>query len=268
MPNKEISFVFFGDIIGRPGRETCEALIENIKEKYSPDLIIANGENLAAGFGISRKVAKSLFDSGVDIFTGGNHILHVDNIEEWFETEKRIIIPANFTHFIKGNRLGEVEINGRKIYIISIVGQMFMASYDNPFIAIENLIKKNKLENSIIIVDFHAEATSEKRAMFHFLDGKVTAILGTHTHIPTADGFVSNKGTAYITDVGMVGSFDSVIGMDYRASVNIMHTGRRDKIKPCSTKKRRLDGVFVKISAFSKEAVEFERFTEYYDKEI
>ncbi len=271
MPNEPIKIVFLGDIIGKPGRDTCDLLIDEINTKYNPDLLIANGENLASGYGISRKVAKQMYATGIDLFTGGNHILQVQDIEDWLIDEERVIIPANFTSFIHGHRLGVKNIRGKDILIISLLGRLFLNLSDNPFFAVEEMLKSDTVVNSdhpIIIVDFHAEATSEKRAMFFHLDGKVSAVLGTHTHIPTADGFVSDKGTAYITDVGMVGAFDSVIGMEWKPSLEIFRTGRRVKLRPSHNQKRRLDGVYIEFSDDSGRALNFKRFTLYGESNI
>ncbi|MBN2363479.1 YmdB family metallophosphoesterase [candidate division WOR-3 bacterium] len=262
-----VNFVFLGDIIGKPGRQICKVCLPEIFNEYSPDAVIANGENLASGFGISRRVSEELFEAGVSVFTGGNHSLHVVGSEDWFEKERRVVIPANFTKFIRGSRLAEIETENSCIYIACLVGRLFMNQSDNPFTVadalLEEIARKKKVENPVILVDFHAEATSEKKALLFNLDGKVTALLGTHTHVATSDEFVSEKGTAYITDAGMAGAFDSVIGMNPGDSLETMKTGRKLRLKPAFGSKRRLDGVFVSADAETGKALEIRRFTKF-----
>ncbi|MBN1619140.1 YmdB family metallophosphoesterase [candidate division WOR-3 bacterium] len=264
-----ISIVFLGDIIGKPGRQVCRYFLPQIIDEYSPDAVIANGENLASGFGISRKVSEELFETGVTVFTGGNHSLHVTGAEDWFENEKRVVIPANFTKYIKGSRTAVVKSGNSSIFIACLVGRLFMNQADNPFSCADSLIEEitrtSDVKNPVIIIDFHAEATSEKRALFFSLDGKVTALLGTHTHIPTSDEFVSDRGTAYITDVGMAGAFDSVIGMNPSDSLEAFKTGRKVRLKPSFGTKRRLDGVVIKASGETGRALEIIRFSKFAD---
>ncbi|KQC12163.1 MAG: hypothetical protein APR63_03290 [Desulfuromonas sp. SDB] len=263
MPNDQFSLIFIGDIIGQPGRETCHRLFDQIYEKYLPDIIVVNGENLASGFGISRKVANEMFSLGVNFITGGNHFLQVDNIEDWFEIEPKVVIPANYTHYIRGNRLGLYQSEQLKLYVISLLGRLYMNPVDNPFICIDKIISDigNRDNNQIVVVDFHAEATSEKQAMLHHLNGRVSAVLGTHTHVQTADCLVTDQGTAYITDVGMVGAVKSVIGMDWKASVEIMKTGRRRRLRPYYDPLRKLDGVLVKFDKSTGGAALIENFS-------
>lgn len=263
MPNDQFSLIFIGDIIGQPGRETCQRLFDEIKQAYSPEIIIINGENLASGFGISRKVANEMFSLGVDFITGGNHFLQVDNIEDWFENESRVIIPSNYSEFIRGNRLGIYENEQLKVYIISLLGRLYMNPMDNPFICIDKILNKigTPGENKIVILDFHAEATSEKLAMLFHVNGRISAVLGTHTHVQTADGRVTDQGTAYITDVGMVGAVNSVIGMDWKASVEIMKTGRRKRLRPYYDSLRKLDGVSVKFDKTTGQALSLDNFS-------
>ncbi|MBN1149843.1 YmdB family metallophosphoesterase [candidate division WOR-3 bacterium] len=262
-----VKVVFLGDIIGKPGRQVCKALLPEIISEYSPDAVIANGENLASGFGISKRVAEELLESGVSVFTGGNHSLHVSGAEEWFEKEQRVLIPANFTKYIKGSRIAEIKTENSFIYVFCLVGRLFMNQSDNPFTVagsvLEEIKRRKKVLNPVIVVDFHAEATSEKKALFYELDGKATAVFGTHTHVATSDEFVSENGTAYITDAGMAGAFDSVIGMGASESLESLKTGRKMRLKPAFGAKRRLDGVFFAADSETGKALEIKRFTKF-----
>jgi len=204
--------------MGRPGREAVAKILPEWRKIYRPDLVVANGENLAHGSGVTKKTAEEMFSAGVDVITSGNHFLDRKEVFEYIKAEKPSIIrPMNFEDSDAPETDGfvAVERNGRKIMVLNLIGTMHMKrAYQNPFLLIDEFLKAIKLEINIIIVDFHAETTSEKKAMGLFLDGRVSAVIGTHTHIATADEQVSQKGTAYITDVGMVGVKNSVIGMD------------------------------------------------------
>jgi len=213
-----MKILFIGDIMGRPGREAAAKILPEWREKYRPDLVIANGENLAHGSGVTKKTAEEMFSAGVDVITSGNHFLDRKEVFEYIKEEKPPIIrPMNFEDGDAPETDGfiAIERNGRKIMVLNLIGTMHMKrAYQNPFLLVDEFLKAVKPEINIIIVDFHAETTSEKKAMGLFLDGRVSAVVGTHTHIATADEQVTPKGTAYITDIGMVGVKNSVIGMD------------------------------------------------------
>lgn len=201
-----------GDIVGRPGREAMRMLLPKLKQEHSLDLIIANGENAAGGSGITPKLAEELFSYGVDGLTSGDHIWKRKEIFPYLETEKKLLRPANYPLQAPGKGSMIIEKNGIKIGVINLAGRIFMEAIRCPFVVAEEEINKLAKETKIIIVDFHAEATSEKVALGWYLDGKVSAVLGTHTHIQTADEKILPQGTAYITDLGMCGPYDSVIG--------------------------------------------------------
>lgn len=205
-----------GDIFGKAGRKAAKKGIEILKKEGDFDLIIANGENLAHGKGMTPETYREMREAGVDVFTTGNHILAKPDIfDEMNQKNTRILRPVNFPEGNIGIGHKVFTINKKKVLIINIIGQVFMPHhYDSPFKAIDDVLtsyKKTKLD--AILVDFHAEVTSEKIAMKHYLDGRVTALWGTHTHVPTADADVTEKGMAYITDVGMTGPTNSVIGV-------------------------------------------------------
>lgn len=206
--------LFVGDVVGRAGRNTVKALLPSIKEQHRVDFIVANCENAAAGFGITRKAADELFAAGVDVLTGGNHIWDKKEALALIEEENRLLRPENFPPGVPGRGHGLWELYaGVKLAVLNLSGRVFMPSLDCPFRAAEAAVKKIRRTTKLIIVDLHAEATSEKIAFGLFMDGKVSAVLGTHTHVQTADEKVLPGGTAYITDVGMTGPEDSVIGV-------------------------------------------------------
>ncbi|NLM21112.1 MAG: TIGR00282 family metallophosphoesterase [Peptococcaceae bacterium] len=215
-----MQILFIGDIVGRPGRKAIKSLLPAIKEEYKPDLIVANAENASGGRGLTKEVAEELFASGLDFLTMGNHVWDQKEITKFIDNERRLIRPANYPKGVPGKGYGLVYGNGFKIGVINLLGRIFLAPLENPFSMVMSLINNIALETPIIIVDFHAEATSEKVAMGWFLDGKVSAVVGTHTHIQTADARILDQGTAYITDVGMTGPRDSVLGIKKEIVIN------------------------------------------------
>ncbi|MFZ3217186.1 MAG: TIGR00282 family metallophosphoesterase [Candidatus Acidiferrales bacterium] len=212
--------LFIGDIVGSPGRKIVHERLADILTQRSIDLCIANGENSASGFGITPRLAEELFASGVEVITGGNHIWDRKEILDFFPHEPRLIRPANFPNGSpgKGHYVGEAR-NGAAFAVVNLQGRTFMAPLEDPFRTAERELAALPADVKVIIVDMHAEATSEKQAMGWYLDGKVSAVLGTHTHVATADNRVLPGGTAYITDVGMTGPHDSVIGMEKKPIV-------------------------------------------------
>jgi len=215
-----MNFLILGDIFGRPGRTAFKALLPNLKKTHDIDFTIINGENSAHGRGISPKVMKELLDAGADFITTGNHIWSIKSIYETADdVSAPIIRPANFyqsdeNYHIPGRGFSLVSAkNGKKILIINLMGRSFTKmNIACPFRTADKIIRENRDNADIIIIDFHAETTSEKIALAHYLDGKATVVYGTHTHVPTADARLLAAGTAYITDIGMTGVYDSVIG--------------------------------------------------------
>ncbi len=210
-----IKILFFGDIFGRPGREAVKKILPELKKQYSPDLIIANAENLAHGKGVTRLTIAEMQEAGINIFTGGNHTFHREDAPEVVgDSSLPIIRPLNYPDSVPGEGFKIVEVGSNKILIFNLLGRVFMKENTNdPFLTAQKILADNK-DVKISILDFHAEATSEKIALKHYLDGKISAILGTHTHIPTADWKITKNGTAYVSDIGMCGPADSVIGLD------------------------------------------------------
>jgi metallophosphoesterase (TIGR00282 family) len=218
-----LKILFIGDIFGRPGRTIVKDRLPELRKRHSPDLVIANCENAAAGFGITPPLAEELFDLGIDVMTTGNHVWDKREIIEYFQMAdgnphspaRRLLRPANFPQNLPGWGVYEGQKNNVSYAVVNLQGRVFMGSSDDPFRYADRLLEqiKSNSKSKIVFVDFHAEASSEKVAFGWYLDGRVTAVVGTHTHIPTADETVLPKGTAYITDVGMTGPYDSVIGV-------------------------------------------------------
>ena len=212
--------LFIGDIFGRPGRAIVRDRLPGLVKQHSVDLIIANGENAAAGFGITPPLVEELFELGIDVITTGNHIWDKREIIDYFEAAdgnphspaRRVLRPANYAPGTPGWGMYEGSKNDVQYAVIDLQGRVFMASNDDPFRVADQLLKEIKAK--IVFVDIHAEATSEKMSLGWYLDGRVSAVVGTHTHVPTADERVLPNGTAYITDVGMTGPYDSVIGVN------------------------------------------------------
>ncbi len=220
-----MKILFIGDIVGKPGRKAIAGLLEDVIRDYQIDFTIANGENAAGGMGITPDIAIELIDQRIDLLTSGNHIWAKKEIIPFLDQEERILRPANYPPEVPGRGAGIFRTKqGEKIGVINLEGRVFMRHLECPFRTGERMIESLKRETPIILVDFHAEATSEKVAMGWFLDGKVTAVLGTHTHVQTSDEKILDGGTAYITDVGMTGPLDSVIGIRKQIAVNRLLT--------------------------------------------
>jgi hypothetical protein len=205
--------LFLGEICADKARQAVIRNLENLKKKNGVSFVIANGENVAGGYGITAKLADDLFKAGVDCITTGDHFLDRREAENFFDAEPRILRPLNYPDKVCGHGYGIYEFENCHIGVINLLGRVFLKAIDCPFQKVEKAVDLMNPITSTIIVDFHAEATAEKVAMGWFLDGKVSAVLGSHTHVQTADERILPNGTAYITDVGMCGPFDSVIGM-------------------------------------------------------
>lgn len=203
-----------GDIVGKPGRNIINARLQDIRTEYSVDVVIANGENSAGGVGITRSITTELLSAGVDVITTGNHVWDKKEIFEFISNENRIVRPANYPPGTPGNPYTIVHVPNRgKLAVLNLSGRVFMPTLDCPFQTATKYLPEIKLLTPYILVDIHAEATSEKQALAWHLDGQVSAVIGTHTHVQTADARILPKGTAFMTDVGMTGPRDSILGV-------------------------------------------------------
>ncbi|MDR0630484.1 MAG: TIGR00282 family metallophosphoesterase [Holosporales bacterium] len=218
-----IRIAFFGDVVGRSGREAvCKYVLEN-KKKHKFDCVIVNGENSAHGFGITQKICDQFFEVGIDAITLGNHTFDQKNDFQLFDKESRLIRPLNYPKGTpgRGYTIITIPFSGKRILIVNLIGRMFMEMNDDPFSVISELLTQYKLGVSIdsIFIDFHAEATAEKVGLARYIDGKVSGVIGSHTHVPTADLQILPNGTGYLSDCGMCGDYNSVIGMDDDAAI-------------------------------------------------
>ena len=214
---------FLGDIVGKPGCLSIKKNLKNIVKKNNINFVVANGENAADnGLGITEKITKELFDSGVQVITTGNHVWDQKETAKLIENEKRLLRPNNLSSSYPGNGFEIFKINELKICVLNLMGNVFMKKCEDVFESSNNFLNKYKLKQDFdfLIVDFHGEITSEKMAIGHLFDGKATLVVGTHTHVPTNDARILSNGTAYQTDAGMCGDYNSVIGMDKKNSLN------------------------------------------------
>jgi metallophosphoesterase (TIGR00282 family) len=215
-----VNILFIGDIMGRPGRDLARRGIPVLVEQHDIDLVVANVENAAAGFGVTRDLGEELRGYGVAVMTSGNHIWDKKEVLEYIPQQPRLLRPANFPAGVPGTgRFLAETSSGQSVGVINVMGRVFMQPLDDPFAVVLKEIESLRAKTRVIVVDFHAEATSEKIAMGWHLDGRVTAVVGTHTHVQTADDRVLPGGTAYITDVGMTGPHDSIIGVEKSAAL-------------------------------------------------
>jgi hypothetical protein len=215
--------LFLGDVVGRSGRIAISEALPALRERYALDFVVVNGENAAGGFGITEPILLELLDAGADVVTTGNHAFDQREALVFIERQDRLLRPLNFPPGTPGRGAGLFKArNGADVLAVNAQGRVFMADLDDPFRAVERELEACRLKvgADAIVIDFHAEATSEKQAMGHFVDGRASALIGTHTHVPTADEQILAKGTAYISDAGMCGDFNSVLGMDKEEPLN------------------------------------------------
>jgi 2',3'-cyclic-nucleotide 2'-phosphodiesterase len=211
--------LFVGDIVGSPGRHAVEALLPGLRERHQPDFVVVNGENSAGGLGITERIALALYDAGVDAITLGNHTYRHAEVYDFLDRDKRIVRPANYPKGNPGRGHTVVEKDGVRLAVVNLSGTVFLDAARTPFAEVDAILAELRGRADHVLVDFHAEATSEKVAMGWYLDGRVTACVGTHTHVPTADARVLPGGTAYVTDVGMTGPRGGVIGVQKELAI-------------------------------------------------
>lgn len=253
-----INLLFVGDIIGKPGLNLVQTWLPGLIQKYKADFVIANGENASDGKGCTSKEGQILFDLGIHIITGGNHTWDKHQSQDYLKTEPRVLRPLNYPKGTYGNGFKISETKKGKVAVLNLQGRTFMASIDCPFRSADWAIQKIKQETNVIILDFHAEATAEKIAMVNYLDGKVSAVIGTHTHVQTADERILANGTGYITDVGMTGPYESVIGMKTQAAINRFLYQTPQKYETAEEDVH-LCGLYLKVDTDSGRTIEIER---------
>ena len=253
--------LFIGDIFGKPGRDLIRRGVGPLVEHYQIDLVVANAENVAAGSGITRELGDQILGWGVDVMTSGNHIWSKKEAVDYIGTEPRLLRPANFPAGVPGNGSYLARsADGRTAGIINLMGRVFMQQLDDPFAVVTRELAALRPRAKIILVDFHAEATSEKAAMGWYLDGKVTAVIGTHTHVQTADERILPKGTAYLTDVGMTGPHESIIGVEIEPALNRFLKGMPSRFEP-ATGNPRINAAVVEADEKTGLAVDIERLS-------
>ena len=256
-----MKILFIGDIVGKPGRRAVKELLPSLVSGHDVDMVIANCENAASGFGITREVVEELYDSHIDVLTSGNHVWDKKEVMEFIDDYESLVRPANYPAGVPG--AGSVLMptaSGQYVGVLNLAGRIFMHPVDCPFVVAKKEIERLKSRTSVIVVDIHAEATSEKRALGWYLDGKVSAVLGTHTHVQTADDEVLPNGTAYISDVGMTGPFDSVIGIKKDTIIERFLTQIPNRFDVAKNDIR-LQGVVIDIDAQSGRANAIERIS-------
>jgi metallophosphoesterase (TIGR00282 family) len=256
--NKTLNIFFVGDIVGQPGMELATNLIPNYVKKYNVDLLIVNGENVTEGKGIAEPDAQKIFALGAHVITTGNHVWDRWDSRKVLGGDRRILRPLNYPRENGGNGYLIVDLGEKgKAAVLDIQGRVYMQPIDDPFKTADWATGRIREETKIIIVDFHADATAEKMAMGWHLDGRVTAVLGTHTHTPTADGRILPRGTAFQTDVGMTGPYDSVLGMRKEQAIKRLMTGTPHKYEVASHDVR-LCGAYVLADLETGKALKFE----------
>lgn len=254
-----VKLLFIGDIIGKTGRQALSRELHRLVDRYLVDLVVVNGENAAGGFGLTEEIAGDLFKLGVNIITSGNHIWDKKDAMDFIRREPRLLRPANYPEGIPGRGSGVFKTaGGVKVAVLNLEGRVFMNNLECPFRTADREIALLMKETPVILVDFHAEATSEKSSLGWHLDGRASAVIGTHTHVQTADERILPGGTAYITDAGMTGAFDSVIGIRKEEAIARFLTQLPTKFEVAKGNIR-LNGVLVEIDEMSGKALRIER---------
>jgi len=250
MLNK-VKLIFLGDIVGSSGRKAVKIFLPELTKKFNPDFVIANAENAAGGYGLTEKVAEELFSYGIDILTSGNHIWKRQFFPYLQKTE-RVLRPANYGKNAPGKGWTIYSKNNIKLGVINLEGRIFMRPLENPFVVGKNIAEELRKETPFIVIDFHAEATSEKLGLGYFLDGLVSAIIGTHTHVQTSDERILSKGTGYITDVGMCGAVDSIIGMKIEQALEMYLSMVPRKLEVEKSGKVKVEGIYLEFNEKGK----------------
>lgn len=254
-----MNLLFIGDIFGSLGRDTLQKHLRKIRDDYKINYIIANGENAAHGKGITEKIYKELLEMGIHVITLGNHSFDNRDIFNFIDDAKNLLRPLNSDRSVPGKGYDIYNYNGIKIAVINLMGRVFLTPMECPFRAFDDLYEEIKDRADIIFVDFHAEATSEKIAFAYYVDGRATAVVGTHTHVPTADNRLLDKGTAYITDVGMTGPLDGIIGIEREAVISRFINNLPSRFLPVEEGNSQLNAVVIQIDQKTYKATKIER---------
>jgi len=255
-----MNIFLIGDIVGRAGRRAVRKLLDNIIDEFSVDLVIANGENAAGGFGMTEKVANELYDYGIDALTMGNHTWNNKDIFNFIDDDKRLVRPLNYMPGVPGRGWTIIKKNNLNIAILNLIGQIYMPEANSPVMVFDNHLEKIKESADMIIVDFHAEATGEKLAFANYIDGKVSLVAGTHTHVQTSDEKILNNGTGYITDLGLTGAVDSILGMKKEAVIKKYKTQMPERFS-VGTGQCQIEGAIFEIDENTKDTVNIERIS-------
>jgi metallophosphoesterase (TIGR00282 family) len=258
--------LFIADVVGKPGRRVLQSLLPDLRREQRADLVVANGENLAGGYGVTANLVSELFNAGVDVITSGNHIWDRPEGVALLDGEPRLLRPANYPAANPGSGVHVLAVGGANVAVVNLQGRVFMPTIDDPFRVGRGLVDELRAETNVIVIDFHAEATAEKLAFAWFMDGLVSAIVGTHTHVPTADARIFPGGTAYVTDLGMTGSHAGVIGYRPQPAIQRSVLGRRVRLE-LAEGDLRMQGAVVEVNAASGQAMSIERIDSPYDKE-
>lgn len=251
--------LFIGDVVSSPGREMIETYLPKLKEKYRPQLTVVNGENAAGGRGITEKIYRQMLEAGVQAVTLGNHSWDNREIFDFISEAKYLVRPANFPKDTPGQGICYIKINEYEVAVISIQGRTFMPPLDCPFRTVEKLVEEAQKRTPLIFVDFHAEATSEKQAMGWYLDGQVSAVVGTHTHVQTSDERILPNGTAYLTDVGMTGPYDGILGVNREAVLKRFLTSLPVRFEIPKQGRKQLSAVLIDVDKKTGKATNIKR---------
>ncbi len=257
-----MKIIMIGDIVGGAGRKAFARFMIMTKHRGEADFVVANAENAAGGKGITRAVAEELFEAGADVLTMGDHAWDQKESVPFFDVERRLLRPANFAPGCPGRGIHSTDTPRGRVTVINLIGRVFLHPYDCPFRAADALLAREPNLGRVILVDMHAEATSEKVAIGRYLDGRVSAVVGSHTHVQTSDETILPKGTAYITDLGMTGAKDSVIGRDLPSVLGSFLTGMPSKFE-LATDQVALEGVWIDVDETTGRARRIERIREF-----
>jgi metallophosphoesterase (TIGR00282 family) len=264
--DRPLTLLFIADVVGRPGVAACVALVPKLRQRERADFVVVNAENAAEGVGLTARDADDLLGGGADVLTAGNHILRRRKIAETLRTTDRLLRPANLKSAFPGRGVGVYDAGGVPVGVVCLLGKVFLDEGLAPFDAADGCVAHVRERARVVLVDFHAEATSEKKAMGLYLDGRVSVVVGTHTHVQTADEQVLPGGTAYLTDAGMTGPYRSVIGVDPARSIAAFRTGAHQQFTPAAGIVA-LEGAVIDVDPATGKALAIRRIRRFFDPE-